>query len=145
MIKQATLSGDVPVRGTSASSPTSIPVLITKDVQRDMDVDITVSKIQKWAFGYYSPLWYHVEIKWPDCAKYCERNLIPSWAGLPRAVSPKKFPPKVAGEKPTKQDAVRAYVEKTYQDIIPKHVSHKAIARAVGVSERTVRRALGRK
>jgi hypothetical protein len=79
--------------------------------------------------------WMDVQVQWKEFIAYIEQNLLPAWIDVPRAT----------GGKQTTQEAVRAYIDETYQGHIPSGVTNKEIARATGVNERTVRRARGRK
>jgi hypothetical protein len=76
--------------------------------------------------------WLDVQVRWKEFIAYIEENLLPDWIDVPRATE-------------TKQEAVRAYIDETYQGRIPAGVTNKEIARATRVNERTVRRARGRK
>jgi hypothetical protein len=73
---------------------------------------------------------------------------IKAWATGDRsatAVEPRgqPAPKRRAGAKPSKREAVKAYVLETFPDgILPATVKNEAIASAVGVNEATVRRAL---
>jgi hypothetical protein len=61
---------------------------------------------------------------------------------LVRTATPAPMPKRRAGAKPSKRDAVKAHVLKTFPGGIPATVKNDAIATAVGVDEATVRRAL---
>jgi hypothetical protein len=89
MIERAVLSGDVPVRGMPARRYVAnlIPTLITKNVRPDMGVDVRLSAIRDGVSPTAFTLWDHVEIIWPDCAVYCERNLKPYWVVLPESLT----------------------------------------------------------
>jgi hypothetical protein len=95
-------------------------------------VDVLFCKIEHWP-GPMS--WLDVQVRWKEFIGYIEQNLLPAWIDVPRAT----------GGKQTRQEAVRAYIDETYQGRIPAGVTNKEIARATGVGERTVRRARGRK
>jgi hypothetical protein len=79
--------------------------------------------------------WTDVQVRWKKFIIYVEQNLLPDWIDGLRTTE----------ERPTRQEAVRAYLDQKYQGHIPAGVTNKEIARAVGVSDRTVRRARGLK
>jgi hypothetical protein len=79
--------------------------------------------------------WTDVQVRWKKFIAYIEQNLLPASIDVPRATVGKQ----------TMQEKVRAYIDETYQGHIPAGVTNKEIARVTAVSERTVRRARGRK
>src|SRR5262249_6982067 len=96
----------------------------------DAHVDVHLCKIDLWP-GPRS--WLGAQVQGKEFIAYVEQNLLPAWI---------EVPPATGG---TKQEAVRAYIDATYQGHIPPGATNKEIARAVRVNDRTVRRALGRK
>jgi hypothetical protein len=89
-----------------------------------------------------------VEMDW-KCLVTHGRKLVPReyeyWVSAAEGEDAEAEPaPKKAGRKPTAQERVLAYIKEEYSDQIPPHVTNEDIAREVGVSEKTVRRARGR-
>jgi hypothetical protein len=89
-----------------------------------------------------------VEMDWKGLLEH-GRKLVPSWCehlvsaaeGEDAEAEPA---PKKAGRKPNAQERVLDYIKETFSDQIPPHVTNEDIAREIGVSEKTVRRARAR-
>jgi hypothetical protein len=123
------------VRGISLSgiSLRSSYEIIGEQITKDAQVDVFSSCIRDGAWRVTS--WTGVQVNWFPFLNYVRQNLIPSEVAAA---------PKAAGRKPTAKERVLAYIEETFSNQIPPHVTNEAIARAVGVNEKTVRRARGR-
>jgi hypothetical protein len=114
--------------------------------------------LREWGGNPVADLW-----ALPDmCARWfaARQMLLPPWLTTPpgqvrdhrggeMGVLPLQgvaAPKRLRGSKPTKRDTVASYLASKYPDgNIPADVPLKSIAKETGVSERTVRRALGRK
>jgi hypothetical protein len=81
----------------------------------------------------------------PQC--WMPRSMFDRWLAKHRLqASPKRFEPVVSHDrKRSKRDEVAAYIAEHYPKGVPASVPLKVIAADCGVSERTVRRVLGRK
>lgn len=54
-------------------------------------------------------------------------------------------PKRRAGRKPAKRNAIQAYIDQQYDGTLPPDITCKHVAQAVGASESSVQRALGRR
>lgn len=160
-------AGRATLRASLKASRDSPPALIAVPLDSRHRLDLTRNTLCERRPGPMGDrvTHRHVEIEWTAVSEYLRaftvagtaneiaRRMAGSHPGGPgpNAQRDAARPNRTAGAKPDKREAVRSFISATYPGGVPAGVTHKTIARAVSdkegstISERTVRRARGRK
>jgi hypothetical protein len=117
--------------------------------QRDIN-GAALAELGGWTLNDYQrdePFRFYVNCD-PRFGLAVRRADFERWWGSSHDRDQAKHPARRAGAKPTKRETVERFIAENYPNEIPAAMTAKQIARDVGIpelSERTVRRALGRK